>query len=64
MLVNVVDKDKRFGVRDEQGFAVYVLANERVEVSVVPELGARIISLKSLGSAGCRVSSQRTSRLN
>jgi galactose mutarotase-like enzyme len=32
--------------RQFQGFTVYVLANEEVELSVVPELGAKIISLK------------------
>ncbi|MGC3958505.1 MAG: hypothetical protein QM813_11355 [Verrucomicrobiota bacterium] len=37
-----------FTVRQEQGFDVYVLGNERVELAVVPELGARIISLKDL----------------
>ena len=31
-----------------QGFALYVLGNEQVEVAVVPELGGRIISLKNL----------------
>jgi galactose mutarotase-like enzyme len=31
-----------------QGFAVHVLANEEVELAVVPELGAKIISLKDL----------------
>lgn len=34
-------------VRREQGFAVYVLSNRDAEVAVVPELGARIISLKN-----------------
>ncbi len=34
-------------VRREQDFAVYVLSNKEVEVAVVPELGARIISMKS-----------------
>ena len=33
-------------VKQEQGFAVYTLSNSKVEVAVVPELGARIISLK------------------
>jgi len=33
--------------RQFQGFTVYVLANETVELSVVPELGAKIISLKN-----------------
>jgi galactose mutarotase-like enzyme len=35
-------------VRLESGFAVYVLRNEKVEVAAVPELGAKIISLKNL----------------
>jgi len=35
-------------VRQEQGFQVYVLSNREVEVAVVPELGAKIISLKNL----------------
>ena len=34
-------------VRSEQGFAVYVLSNNDTEVAIVPELGARIISLKN-----------------
>ncbi|MCO5053903.1 MAG: hypothetical protein M9920_16625 [Verrucomicrobiae bacterium] len=37
-----------YEVRQEQGFAVYVLANSEVELAVVPELGARIISLQDL----------------
>jgi galactose mutarotase-like enzyme len=35
-------------VRQEQGFEVYVLSNREVEVAVVPELGAKIISVKNL----------------
>jgi galactose mutarotase-like enzyme len=35
-------------VRLEQDFAVYTLANEAVEVATVPELGAKIISLRNL----------------
>jgi galactose mutarotase-like enzyme len=35
-------------IRLEQGFEVYVLSNDRVEVAVVPELGAKVISLKNL----------------
>lgn len=35
-------------VRREQGFAAYVLGNQEVELTVVPELGARIISLQDL----------------
>jgi hypothetical protein len=35
-------------VRFEQGFEVYVLANEGLEIAVVPELGAKIVSLKNL----------------
>lgn len=34
-------------VRHEQDFTVYVLSNTETEVAVVPELGARIISLKN-----------------
>jgi hypothetical protein len=37
-----------FAVRQEQGFEVYVLNTEEVELAVVPELGAKIISLKDL----------------
>jgi hypothetical protein len=37
-----------FAVRQEQGFEVYVLTAEEVEIAVVPELGAKIISLKDL----------------
>lgn len=48
--MNTVDQRSRLEVRDEQGFAVFVLGNERVELAVVPELGARIISLKNLRS--------------
>lgn len=36
----------QFAVRQEQGFDVYALSNERVEVAVVPELGAKIVSVK------------------
>ncbi len=35
-------------VRREQGFEVFILGNQEVELAVVPELGARIISLKDL----------------
>jgi galactose mutarotase-like enzyme len=34
-------------VRSEQGFEVYFLSNPEMEVAVVPELGAKIISLKN-----------------
>jgi hypothetical protein len=37
-----------FSVRRQQGFEVYVLNTEEVELVVVPELGAKIISLKNL----------------
>ncbi len=40
--------DNIFKIRREQGFAVYVLSNQRIEIAVVPELGAKIISLKNL----------------
>jgi hypothetical protein len=39
---------KNQAVREIQGFAVYVLGNEEMELAVVPELGAKIISLKNL----------------
>jgi hypothetical protein len=48
--VNTVDQANRFEVHQEHGFAVYRLGNERVQLDVVPELGARIISLKNLRS--------------
>ena len=35
-------------IRRQQGFAVYTLGNERIEVAVIPELGAKLISLKDL----------------
>jgi len=35
-------------IRSIQGFQAYILTSERVQVTVVPELGARIISLKDL----------------
>ena len=35
-------------VRREQSFEVFVLGNQQVEVAIVPELGAKIISLKDL----------------
>src|SRR5438445_361846 len=35
-------------VRGEQGFEVFILSNQEVELAVVPELGARIISLKDV----------------
>lgn len=37
-----------FSVRHQQGFEVYVLNNGNIELAVVPELGAKIISLKDL----------------
>ena len=35
-------------IRSVQGFAVHVLANKRIELAVVPALGARVISLKDI----------------
>ena len=35
-------------VRREQGFEVFILSNQDIELAVVPELGGRIISLKDL----------------
>ena len=46
--MNTIGQDNRLEVRNEQGFAVRVLANEKMELAVVPELGARIISLKNV----------------
>lgn len=37
-----------FSVRQQHGFEVYVLNNGNIELAVVPELGAKIISLKNL----------------
>src|ERR1041385_6285269 len=34
--------------RREQGFEVFILGSQEVEVAIVPELGAKIISLKDL----------------
>jgi hypothetical protein len=36
------------GVRQVEGFAVHVLRSQAMEIEVVPELGAKIISLKNL----------------
>ncbi len=38
----------RQAIRQAQGFHLYSLTNEEVELVVVPELGARIVSLKNL----------------
>jgi hypothetical protein len=46
--VSAVDQGSRLQIRKEQGFEVYILGNERIELAVVPELGARMISLKNL----------------
>jgi len=35
-------------IREEQGFQVYTLGNEAIELSVVPGLGARLLSLKDV----------------
>jgi hypothetical protein len=39
---------KTADLRDVQGFDVYTVSNADVELAVVPELGAKIISLKNL----------------
>jgi galactose mutarotase-like enzyme len=39
---------KNLTLRHEQGFEVYALNNGMVELEIVPELGAKIISLKNL----------------
>src|SRR5262245_12114739 len=48
--MNVTSQDSklRSEVRTSQDFKVYILSNIDVEVAVVPELGAKIISLKNL----------------
>ncbi|HWW01188.1 MAG TPA: hypothetical protein VNZ64_15945 [Candidatus Acidoferrum sp.] len=48
--MDMMDKCFELGreIRLEQGFEVYVLGNERLRVAVVPELGAKVISLKNL----------------
>jgi hypothetical protein len=38
----------RQAIHQEQGFFLYSLGNEEIELVVVPELGARIVSLKNL----------------
>ncbi|HEX3798567.1 MAG TPA: hypothetical protein VH413_07695 [Verrucomicrobiae bacterium] len=43
--MDIVDN---ISVRREQGVAVHVLGNQRLEIAVAPELGAKIISLKDL----------------
>src|ERR1041385_3849854 len=35
-------------IRNDQGFEVFTLANNEIELGVVPELGGRIVSLKNL----------------
>jgi hypothetical protein len=44
----MTQKSNRLAVRCEQGFEAYVLGNRDVELAVVPQLGAKIISLKDL----------------
>jgi len=38
----------RAKVRATHGFQVYTLSNNKLQIAVVPELGAKIISLKNL----------------
>jgi galactose mutarotase-like enzyme len=38
----------RCAIHREQGFDIFLLGNDGVEIAVVPELGARIISLRNL----------------
>jgi hypothetical protein len=40
--------ENSFEIRQAQGFEIHVLRNSFVEISVVPELGAKIVSLKNL----------------
>ena len=46
--MNIVASNCQSEVRLEQGFEVYVLRNGGLEVAMVPELGAKITSLKNL----------------
>jgi hypothetical protein len=50
--MSIISKESaiRREVRNEQGFKVYVLSTTRVRIAVVPELGAKIISVKDLQS--------------
>ena len=49
--MNTASKTNTF-CRSEQGFDVYGLRNEAVEIALVPELGAKVISLRNLAT-GC-----------
>ncbi len=44
----MTNSPEQCSIRQVAGFAVYVLRSDALEVAVVPELGAKIISLKSL----------------
>src|SRR5580765_6664736 len=48
--MNVISPDSKVlgHVRTRQGFEVYILSNNKMQIAVVPELGAKIISLKNL----------------
>src|SRR5882672_5385838 len=48
--MNVVSNgfEVRAEVRNEQGFSAHVLSSRKLRITVVPELGAKIISLKDL----------------
>lgn len=41
----ITTTDNYISVRHEQGFEVFVLQNEHLEIALVPELGAKVISL-------------------
>jgi hypothetical protein len=47
-LISMKTLANSFAVRRFQGFEVYVLGNEEIELTVVPELGAKVISLTNL----------------
>jgi hypothetical protein len=48
--MSVISKDSnvRSEMQTDHGFKVYTLANNKVQIAVVPELGAKIVSLKNL----------------
>ena len=48
--------------RDVQGFEAYVLRNESIELAVVPELGAKVVSLKNLRTGRDWMASPSTER--
>ena len=50
-------------IKREQGFRLYSMCNEEIELVIVPELGARIVSLKNLRTGRELMNVFRPSRL-